>query len=50
MVKRVSLQEGMKQILDQGTAMPIMGLYLFALGWELGAASAATSLKKEARN
>jgi len=45
-VKRVSLQEGLKQILDQGTAMPIMGLYLFALGWELGA-SATTSLKKE---
>jgi 8-oxo-dGTP pyrophosphatase MutT (NUDIX family) len=42
-VKRINLQEGVKQVLDQGTAMPIMGLYLFALGWELGASS-TTSL------
>ncbi len=38
-VQRVKLQYGLKQLLDQGTAMPIMGLYLFALGYELGAAS-----------
>ena len=38
-VQRVKLQDGLKQLLDQGTAMPIMGLYLFALGYELGAAS-----------
>lgn len=44
-VKRVNLQEGMKKILDQSSGMPIMGLYLFALGWELGASSTA-SLEK----
>ena len=44
-VQRVRLQDGIRQILDQGTAMPIMGLYLFALGWELGASS-TTALKK----
>jgi 8-oxo-dGTP pyrophosphatase MutT (NUDIX family) len=38
-VQRVKLQDGLKQLLDQGTAMPIMGLYLFALGYELGASS-----------
>lgn len=38
-VQRVKLQDGLKLLLDQGTAMPIMGLYLFALGYELGAAS-----------
>jgi 8-oxo-dGTP pyrophosphatase MutT (NUDIX family) len=38
-VQRVKLQDGLKMLLDQGTAMPIMGLYLFALGYELGAAS-----------
>jgi 8-oxo-dGTP pyrophosphatase MutT (NUDIX family) len=50
-VQRVGLQDGLQQLLDQGTAMPIMGLYLFALGYELGAASAAaaTSAKPESR-
>ena len=43
-VLRTNLQEGMRKILDQGSAMPIMGLYLFALGWELGASS-TTSLQ-----
>ena len=38
-VQRVKLQDGLKLLLDQGTSMPIMGLYLFALGYELGAAS-----------
>ena len=41
-VKRVSLKQGLKSILDDGSAMPIKGLYLFALGWELGR-KAATS-------
>jgi len=51
-VKRVRLQDGVKQLLDQQAAsndknnkMPIMGLYLFAIGWELGASS-GTSLNK----
>jgi 8-oxo-dGTP pyrophosphatase MutT (NUDIX family) len=35
-VKRVSLKGGIQQILDQGTSMPIEGVYLFALGLELG--------------
>ena len=35
-VKRVSLKDGLQQMLDSGTAMPIEGLYLFALGLELG--------------
>jgi ADP-sugar pyrophosphatase/8-oxo-dGDP phosphatase len=35
-VKRVSLREGIQQILDQGTSMPIEGVYMFALGLELG--------------
>ena len=35
-VERVSLREGIQQILDQGTNMPIEGVYLFALGLELG--------------
>ena len=36
-VKRVGLKEGMQTLLDQdSTPMPIMGLYLFALGYELG--------------
>jgi len=53
-VKRVRLQDGVKQLLDQqatltsndnNNKMPIMGLYLFAIGWELGASS-GTSLNK----
>lgn len=35
-VKRVDLREGMKRVLDEGKGMPIMGLYLFALGLDLG--------------
>ena len=35
-VKRVSLKDGLQALLDSGTAMPIEGLYLFALGLELG--------------
>jgi 8-oxo-dGTP pyrophosphatase MutT (NUDIX family) len=36
-VKRVDLKEGLKKVLDDGEGMPIMGLYLFAVGLELGA-------------
>jgi 8-oxo-dGTP pyrophosphatase MutT (NUDIX family) len=36
-VQRIPLQKGIQKLLDHGTAMPIMGLYLFALGFELGA-------------
>ena len=35
-IKRLSLKDGIQQLLDQGTSMPIEGLYLFALGLELG--------------
>lgn len=35
-VKRVDLREGVKRVLDEGEGMPIMGLYLFALGLDLG--------------
>ena len=35
-VKRVELNAGLKQVLEEGTSQPIMGLYLFALGLELG--------------
>ena len=36
-MKRVSLQEGLQKVLDQpGTGMPIMGLYLFAMGLDIG--------------
>jgi ADP-ribose pyrophosphatase len=45
-VERVSLQAGLKMILDQGSAMPLMGLYLFALGYELGVSSSETSNSK----
>ena len=34
--KRVSLKEGLRLVLDKGGNMPIEGLYLFALGLELG--------------
>jgi len=41
-VRRVALQDGLQRILDDGnTPMPIMGLYLFALGYELGASSSS---------
>jgi 8-oxo-dGTP pyrophosphatase MutT (NUDIX family) len=36
-VQRIPLQQGIQKLLDHGTPMPIMGLYLFALGFELGA-------------
>ena len=36
-VKQVDLKEGVKKMLDNGKGMPIMGLYLFALGLKLGA-------------
>ena len=39
-VKRVPLQEGLKQVLDGNSAMPIEGVYLFSLGLELGASLA----------
>jgi 8-oxo-dGTP pyrophosphatase MutT (NUDIX family) len=35
-LKRVSLKDGIKQVLDQGSSMPIDGLYMFALGLDLG--------------
>ena len=35
-VKRVELNAGLKQVLEEETSQPIMGLYLFALGLELG--------------
>jgi 8-oxo-dGTP pyrophosphatase MutT (NUDIX family) len=35
-VKRVSLQEGVQELLNAGSSMPIQGLYMFALGLELG--------------
>jgi 8-oxo-dGTP pyrophosphatase MutT (NUDIX family) len=41
-VKRVSLKEGIQQVLDQGTSMPIEGVYLFALGLELGKSIGST--------
>jgi len=36
-VSRVDLNEGLKKVLDDGEVMPHMGLYLFAMGLELGA-------------
>lgn len=45
-VQRVGLNEGLKQLLDQGeTPMPIMGLYLFAVGYELGRNSVSAETK-----
>ena len=35
-VKRVSLAQGIQSVLDQDPSMPIEGLYLFALGLEMG--------------
>ena len=35
-LKRVDLREGVKRVLDEGNGMPIMGLYLFALGLDIG--------------
>jgi len=35
-VKRVELNAGLKQVLEEGDSQPIMGIYLFALGLELG--------------
>ena len=42
-VKRVPLNEGLQQVLDEGEGMPIMGLYLFAVGYALGAESRESS-------
>uniref|UniRef100_A0A7S2UI82 Nudix hydrolase domain-containing protein n=1 Tax=Attheya septentrionalis TaxID=420275 RepID=A0A7S2UI82_9STRA len=35
-VTRVNLKEGLKKVLDDGEGMPIMGLYLFAMGLDIG--------------
>jgi 8-oxo-dGTP pyrophosphatase MutT (NUDIX family) len=35
-LKRVDLKEGLKSVLDSGDSMPHMGLYLFAMGLDLG--------------
>lgn len=35
-VKRVELHAGLKKVLEEADGMPIMGLYLFAVGLELG--------------
>jgi len=35
-MKRVSLKSGLQQMLEQGSSMPIEGLYLFAVGFEMG--------------
>ena len=35
-VKCTPLKSGLKEVIDGGTSMPIEGLYLFALGLELG--------------
>mmetsp|Transcript_27920 Transcript_27920/g.67926 ORF Transcript_27920/g.67926 Transcript_27920/m.67926 type:complete len:210 (+) Transcript_27920:84-713(+) len=35
-IHRVPLDEGLQTILDQGSSMPIMGLYMFSLGLKLG--------------
>ena len=40
---RTELNEGIKMSLDTHPAMPIMGLYLFALGFQLGAKNAAAA-------
>lgn len=42
-VKRVPLKDGLQQMLDQGTSMPIEGLYLFALGLSLGKSMSANN-------
>ena len=36
-VKRVDLNVGLKEVLEKGDGQPIMGLYLFAMGLEIGA-------------
>ena len=35
-IKRLPLREGLRKVLEEGESMPIMGLYLFALGLEMG--------------
>jgi 8-oxo-dGTP pyrophosphatase MutT (NUDIX family) len=42
-VKRVPLKDGLQQMLDQGTSMPIEGLYMFALGLDLGKSMSANN-------
>ena len=39
-IHRTDLNEGIKTLLDTHPAMPIMGLYLFALGFQLGVENA----------
>jgi len=46
-VKRVDLREGLKRVLDEGEGMPIMGLYLFALGLDIGASLVTDSSTKK---
>lgn len=46
-VKRVDLREGMKRVLDEGEGMPIMGLYLFALGLDIGMGIANDSVDEK---
>jgi 8-oxo-dGTP pyrophosphatase MutT (NUDIX family) len=45
-VRRVTLQEGIQHILSSSQTMPIAGLYLFALGWELGQRQRQASLEE----
>ena len=35
-VKRVGLRDGLREVLEEGRGIPIEGLYLFALGLDLG--------------
>lgn len=42
-IHRVPLAHGLQQMLDQGSAMPIEGLYLFALGLEFGKTMSVSS-------
>ena len=35
-IRRVPLKDGLRSLLDQGVSMPIEGLYMFAIGLELG--------------
>jgi 8-oxo-dGTP pyrophosphatase MutT (NUDIX family) len=44
---RVPLDEGLQTLLDTCPAMPIMGLYLFAVGFQLGAAQRQQSKPEE---
>lgn len=35
-LKRVDMKDGLKKVLEEGESMPIMGLWTFAMGLELG--------------